>query len=222
MIESLIERLRIQMIGNPIWTNDKSTFEYEENSIEVACVLKLIRSVQILYSMELLCGKGFFVDIGVLYRCLLDSVSEIYFMLEKYPQNTSNVDQFLKEFFSRTIDNHNISKENSVETKKIHSAMIRVLTKIQDSESLNRLKRIYKPFSGYVHASYSHIMQMYGGKKESMSFNISGISSNVERLKNYALCNEAFKSVFYVFVFVAKTFNQTEIEKEAYEYSMDL
>ncbi len=221
-LESLIERLRIDTIGNPVWVENKSVFEYPTNSIEVACILKLIRSAQILYSMKLLCGKGLFVDLGVLYRCLSDCVSEIYFMLEKYPEISSTVEQFLKEFFSRTIDNHNISKESSVETKKIHSAMIRTLTKTQDSKNLDRLKRIYKTFSGYVHASYAHIMQMYGGNKDSMSFNISGTPSDLEKLKNYALCDEALKSVFYVLVFVAKTFNKTEIEKEAYQYSMKL
>ena len=96
------------------------------------------------------------------------------------------------------------------------------MTKTQDNDNLKKLKRIYKTFSGYVHASYAHIMQMYGGLKDSRSFNISGIPSDLEKFKNYTLCNEALKSVFYVLVFVANTFNQKEIKKEAYEYSMEL
>ena len=40
------ERLRTEAIGNPEWLQSKDVFEYPNQTIEVAVVLKIIRAAQ--------------------------------------------------------------------------------------------------------------------------------------------------------------------------------
>ena len=123
-LKTLTERLRAESIGDPEWVESKGVFEYSTQSVEVVTVLKLVRAAQGVHALDLLCRSGLYIDMGTIYRCVGDCTSEVYFLLENYPEKSSNVEKFLREFFSRTIDGHLSSEEESVQTKKIHSAMI--------------------------------------------------------------------------------------------------
>lgn len=136
LLASLIESLRVESIGDPDWVSSKGVFEYSAQTLEVVVVLKLVRAAQGLHALELLCRNGLFVDMGAIYRCVVDSTSEVYFLLEKYPEKSSNVEKFIKEFFSKTIDGYLSSEEEPVPTKKIHSAMIRSLTGREQDERI--------------------------------------------------------------------------------------
>jgi hypothetical protein len=219
LMSKFIERLRIESIGEPHWIASKHVFEYPIQSIEVAAVLKLIRAVQGIHSLKILCGKGLFVDMGTIFRCVGDCVAEVYFLLEKYPEQSNHVRQFLKEFFSKTIDGHLSSEEHSVLSKKIHNAMIRSLTGgIHDEQLKKHQTNVYKTFSGYVHAGYSHIMQMYGGAYSNQSFNVSGIPSQAQIDMHMQLVIEAYKSVLYVMGHVSHKFGLMELHSELIKY----
>ncbi len=220
-LSELVEQLRVASIGNPTWIERKSVFEYESETVEVCCILKLIRATQSLFSMELLCINGLFIDMSVIYRCIQDSVTEVYFLLENYPNKSVLVDSYLEEFFSRKIDNMK-PEEPLIPTKKIQSAMIRVLKGSEDSSALNTIKRVYKTFSGYVHGSYAHIMQMYGPRSPNPTFKISGIPSEFEKSRQYSLCYESVKSVYYAFNFIANKLGEKELAREAFEIVMPL
>lgn len=219
LLASLIERLRAEAIGDPEWVSSKCVFEYSAQSVEVVVVLKLVRAGQGIHALDLLCRSGLFVDMGAIYRCVADCTSEVHFLLEGYPQKSSNVEKFIKEFFSKTIDGHLSSEEEPVQTKKIHSAMIRSLTgREQDERIKGHLTKIYKTFSGYTHAGYSHIMQMFGGPSQNMSFNISGIPSQQQKDMNMELVLEAYKSVLHIIAHVSRTFGLTELHREVMQY----
>lgn len=196
LLKALTERLRTESIGDPGWAEAKNVFEYQSKNLEVVTVLKLVRAAQGVHALDILCRSGLFVDMGAICRCVEDSVSEVYFLLETYPEKSSNVEKFLKEFFSKTIDGHLSSKEESVQTKKIHSAVVRSLTgNEQDEHTRVLLANIHKTFSGYTHAGYSHIMEMYGGPATSLSFNVSGIPSQEQKNARMQYVIEAYKSV---------------------------
>ena len=155
---------------------------------------------------------------GAIYRCVGDCEAEIYFLLEDYPRQSSNVQKFLKEFFSKTIDGYLTTKEEPVQIKKIHSAMVRTLTcNEQDERVKQHITKIYKTFSGYTHAGYSHIMQMYG-PLDSPTFNISGIESQSQRDMHMQLVVEAYKSLLYVMAHVANTLGLPELKHDIMEY----
>jgi len=44
-LATLIERLRKEAIGEPLWLPDKEAFEYQERSAKVIAVLKLVRAM---------------------------------------------------------------------------------------------------------------------------------------------------------------------------------
>jgi hypothetical protein len=135
----------------------------------------LIRAAQGVNALNLLCRHGLFIDLGVIFRCVHDSDAEIYFLLEEFPKTSSNVDQFVKSFFESTIDGYLSLETPPVPTKKIRSAMVRVLKDRQDEETHIRIQNIYKTFSGYVHANYAHIMEIYNGG--TLDFSLAGVSS---------------------------------------------
>jgi hypothetical protein len=215
LLDSFVEKLRVESIGDPQWVDSKSVFEYPSQTIEVVVVLKIIRAAQGVHAMDVLCRTGLFVDMGAIYRCVGDCKAEVYFLLEEYPKQSSNVQKFLCEFYSKTIDGHLASTEEPVQTKKIHNAIVRSLTGNEQDETTKRnLTNVYKTFSGYTHAGYSHIMQMYGGSRSHQSFNISGIPSQAQRDMHMQLVLEAHKSLLYVMAYVATTFGLVKLHRD--------
>lgn len=219
LLSYFIEKLRAETIGDPDWIDSKHVFEYPNQSIEVATVLKMVRAAQGVYALKILCSRGLFVDMGAICRCIGDSIAEVYFLLEEYPEQSSHVKQFLKEFYSKTIDGHLLSQEHPVLSRKIHNAMVRSLTGgIQNEEVKKILTNIYRTFSGYIHAGYAHIMQMYGGSYTNLSFNISGVSSQSQIDTHMQIVAEAYKSVLYVLAHVTQKFGLTKLYNEVIEY----
>ena len=213
------ERLRAESIGDPKWIDSKHVFEYPKQTVEVATVLKLIRAAQGIHALEILCSNGLFVDMGAIFRCVGDCIAEIHFLLENYPEQSNKVRQFLKEFYSKTIDGHLSSEDHPVLSSKIHNAMIRSLTGGKQDEQVKRmLSNVYRTFSGYVHAGYSHIMQMFGGTYPKQSFNISGIQSQKQIDIQMQLVIEAYKSVLYAIAHVAQKFGLTGLYNEVVQY----
>lgn len=219
-LKNFVERLRIESVGDPEWIEAKKVFEYPNQTIEVVMVLKLVRAAQGIHALDLLCRSGLFIDMGAIYRCVEDCVAEVYFLLENYPDQSSNVRKFQKEFYSKTIDGCLSSNEEHVQTKKIQNAMIRVISGNEQDERVKKsLTNVYKAFSGYTHAGYSHIMQMYGSTYPTPpSFNISGIPSHDQIDMHMQLVIEAYKSVLYSIARVAHTFDLEELHCEVIEY----
>jgi hypothetical protein len=164
----LVERLRKEAIGEPKWINKKRVYEYQDHSAKVVAVLKVTRAAQGVKTLDLLCRS---LDFGVVIRCVFDCEAEAYFLLEKFPNTSSNVDKFVKSFFESTIDGYLSNETPPVPTKKIRSAMVRVLKGSQDEETRTAADNIYNTFCGYVHASYAHIMESYNGC--TFDFNLS-------------------------------------------------
>ncbi len=212
-LNQLTERLRVESIGDPKWISEKHVYEYEEQTVEVAVVLKIIRAAHGINAMHRLCLSGLFIDLGAIYRCVSDCLAEVHFLLEEYPERSSTVDKFLKFFFSMTIDGHLQSAEEHVQSKKIHNAMVRSLTgKPQDEPVKKMISHIYQTFSGYVHAGYAHTMQMYGGAPD---FNIGGIPSMEQKVMHMKLVMEGQKSVTYSIAHASHKFGLNELYQES-------
>lgn len=214
-VKQFTDRLQAETIGTPEWIKSKQSFEYQNQTIEVVVVLKIIRAVQGLQALTMLCKAGLFVDMGTIYRCVNDSVSEVIFLLEKYPEQSGCVQKFVREFFSKTIDGFLTTEEHSVQTSKIHSAVIRCFSDGKQNEDLKRMiDGMYKTSCGYTHAGYAHIMQMYGGNYPKLTFNLSGISSKEQVNLHMNLVNEAHKAVLYTIALSASKFGLEELYKD--------
>lgn len=215
-LSNLTELLQKRVIGDPIWIDKKNVFEYSVQSVEVVAVLKAIRAVHGIKSMQILCEKGLFIDMGAIYRCVNDCCEEIHFLLEKYPKTSSDVDQFVKAFFESTIDNYLNAQTSYLPIRKIHSASVRILEKYGSNPPVRDLiRKIYKTGSGYIHAGYVNIMGMYGGSKP--NFNLGGVPSLKERAKYIELVETASVSVSQAIAFGAYKFGLKDISKEILE-----
>jgi hypothetical protein len=199
----LIERLRGEAIGNPQWVPTTSTYEYMAQSVKVVAVLKLIRAGHGVASMKLLRVNGLFIDMGMVTRGVFDAVEEVYFLLEKYPNASSHVDQFTKAFFESDINGYLYPATNDVLRKHIRSARVRCLKGAHDQKTQDLLDRIFRTFSGYVHAKYAQVMEVYGGAPD---FNLSGVPSAAERLKRAEHVVLQANSVIHAALFAAGRF----------------
>ncbi len=210
---SLTERVRKQVIGDPVWVVEKEAFEYTNHSAPVVATLKAVRAAQGVEALHVLCNSGLFIDMGVIFRCICDCEYEIYFLLEEFPKTSTNVDQFVRAFFEATIDGFLSAETEAVPTKKIRSAVVRVLhDRQQNQETHARLERIYKTFSGYVHANYAHVMETFGGRNH--NFNLRGILSPAERQKRREYVELASNSVLFSLGFIAQKLDLRELHHE--------
>jgi hypothetical protein len=223
LLSTFTEKLRVQSIGDPAWVEAKSVFEYCNPSIEIVAVLKVIRAAQGVHALELLCRTGLFIDMGAIYRCIDDCNSEVYFLLENYPSQSAAVQRFVSAFFSATIDSDLSANMEYVQTRKIHSAVARILNSSEQSDTTRgKLQHVYKTFCGYTHANYAHIMEMYGGNYPNRNFNIQGVASLHEREKRMELVKEAYLSVLYSLLFIAKQLKLNDLFKEVWSHHESL
>lgn len=223
LLSALTERLRAQSIGDPEWIESKEVCEYSTQSVEVVAVLKGVRAAQGLHALDLLCRSGLFIDMGTIYRCIDDCNSEVYFLLENYPNQSSDVQKFVKAFFATTIDSDLSAKTEYVLTKKIHSAVARVITDMEQHESTRAtLLRVYKTFCGYTHANYSHIMQIYGGTYPDLSFNVAGVPSAHQRNTHMKIVEQAYLSVIYSLAYIAKKLELNTLSMEIWSHHESL
>jgi hypothetical protein len=205
-LSSLVEKLRKEAIGEPLMIDEKQAYEYQEQSAKVVAVLKLVRAAHGVNAMNLLCHAGLFIDFGAIARCVYDCTEEVYFLLEEFPKASGNVDKFVKSFFANTIDGFLSNETSVVPTKKIRSAAVRVLK--GDDGTRKGMEDVYKAFCGYVHANYSHIMEVYNGR--AYDFNLSGVPSIKERQMRMEHVEQAAKSVLHAVAFTSDTLGVTD------------
>jgi hypothetical protein len=206
-----IERLRKAAIGEPLWLDDKGAFEFPECSPRIVAVLKLVRAAHGISALRVLCEAGLFIDAGAIMRCTLDCTDEVWFLLEEYPRASQHVWQFVKAFFESTIDGYAEGETPAVETKKIRSAVVRILKGRNDDATQKLMKKIFRTFSGYVHANYAHIMEVYNGATR--DFNLRGVPSEKQRKEKSEYVDVAAESVRLCAQFVAQVFGMKELEE---------
>jgi hypothetical protein len=207
---ALVERLRKEAIGEPSRIREKGAFEYQEQSAKVVAGLKLVRMAQGVAAMKLLCQSGLFVDCFTIARSVYDCEMEIYFLLETFPATSGNVEQFLANFFESTIDGFLAKRTPPVPTQKIKAAMVRVFKGNEQFREM--IDHIYKTFSGYVHANYSHVMQMYNGGAR--DFNLAGVPSAQQRSMNMERVDLATTSVLRAAAFIADRLGLTDLHRD--------
>lgn len=210
IMSALVERLRRESIGSPQWIPETRTYEYVEHSVRVVAILKLVRAAHGVSALEVLKINGLFIDLGMVTRGVFDAVEEVYFLLEQYPSASSHVDQFVKAFFESDSVGYLAVSTNDVLKKHIRNARVRCLKGAHDQITQDLLDRLFKTFSGYVHAKYAHVMEVYGGAPD---FNLSGVPSATEILKRAELVVLQANSVIHATHFAAQKLGLLELQR---------
>src|SRR4051794_28976076 len=209
---SLIEKVRKETIGEPTWIAEKEVCEYSNRSVEVVAVLKIVRAAQGVTALHLLSKSGLFIDFGAIMRCVNDSVTEVYFLLENFPETSPDVDRFVNLFFETTIDGFKTTR-GSIPTKKIKEAEIRVLRDGRvDEDAYKLIDNVHHTFSGYVHANYAHIMEVYNRVTD--SFNLGGVPELREFFKRAEYLDTAQRGVLQAGTFIAGRLGKAELKSE--------
>jgi hypothetical protein len=114
-------------------------------------------------------------------------------------------------FFDSDISGYLSTATNDVIKKHIRSARVRCLKGAHDQTTQDLLERIFRTFSGYAHAKYANVMEVYGGAPD---FNLSGVPSAAERLKRAEHVDLQANSVIHPAHFAAQKFGLLELERD--------
>jgi hypothetical protein len=90
--------------------------------------------------------------------------------------------------------------------------MVRVLKGGQDDETHTKIQNIYKTFSGYVHANYAHIMEIYNGS--TLHFSLAGVSSIQQRKMRMEAVELSANSVLHATAFIAHTLGLKDLHRD--------
>lgn len=206
----------------PVIKHGIFAFRYTEQSIEQALVQKLARQVSGTKAARLLHANGFFQEQGTLQRTL-DEIAEDIQMLaigcvngRIEPIHRKYLNAFWQEEFADNAGDELSSIERRYPIRRKVRAYIRHHLGGGDQEALRKNSNLVsKMYSGYVHASSPHIMDMCWG--DPPRFQICGMSHMPHR-EAYAidLSNYLYRLVLSV-GFCANAFSAVECVDRTYD-----
>lgn len=147
------------------------TFEYENEGIKEAIVLKAARILSLVIASLLLADKGFIQELGILQRAMFDTHQDIQFLVFGVKLGQEELHKrFLEEFWRKPIDESGQlrSHESYVPRRKITAYLIRETNEdneFVESEGIRNARSIHNFESGYVHGSSELIMDLYYPRK---------------------------------------------------------
>ena len=182
-------------------------FRHAEKNDLLQSWLKCVRAVSTLNASLVLLDHGFFQEIGALCRGVDEFTQDVLFLGtclgDEGPSKQQR--QLLEEFFQEEFaDLENpltsVQLRNRVPRSKVLAGIGRIRgSPINPSDSQALHASLYKAFSGYVHGAYVHIMEMYGGPRDSLRFHMNGVDSE-ERYEEWidAIASCLFRTVIAV------------------------
>jgi hypothetical protein len=173
-----------ETIHQPIFDNTSRRFLYEEPNPVIFLVLKMARIVTAFFAAIELTKQGLFEDVGAICRIIIECRHDIDFVMEGLTEDPfpTNKQVVLDDFFNKEIQTPEemmatMKKPPTIPRKKIYPAVGRLLSH-EDPDRVQRISKLEEEiFSGYVHASYPHIMEMYEGTRK--EFRVSGVQKRI-------------------------------------------
>jgi hypothetical protein len=87
--------------------------------------------------------------------------------------------------------------------------------------AMKKIRNVYEIFSGYVHAQYPHIMEIYGGPIGARKFNTGGVISK-QKMEIYTrLTEETIKSTELTLAFIAFKLDKPKLFLEILDATRD-
>jgi hypothetical protein len=172
ILEEALGRFIVK-IDQPLFLPEegRKRFKYPTPSPIILQVLKGVRIVSGLNALLCLLERGFVQEMGVILRTIDDFDAEIMFVQEAIDQGTMTAHQqeFIDSFFkdepptTQDIERGRSGKPRTIK-KKIIASLARIFGPFGNPDRVRRIAEgVHETLSGYVHGSYPHIMEMYGG-----------------------------------------------------------
>jgi hypothetical protein len=155
----------VEVNGMPEWRHD-------EMSDLLLSYLKCVRSLSSLNAAVVLLRHGYVQEVGVLCRCVDEYCEDVLFLATPLGENGSvsqNQTRFVEEFFQEEFSADERGELESVPRHRVPRDKVRAAIARIEGLGINPhdagrvFRTLGKAFSGYVHAAYVHIMELYGG-----------------------------------------------------------
>lgn len=160
---------------------DGFVYRFIEQKLEQALLLKLARVVTGLRAVDLLLKAGLLQEMAATCRMLDEIGEDIAFLAAALTNDeiTELHKRYLREFWAEefqipdnTLARH--EKPNSPRRNKIQAYVQRILNPDNNPSRISDINQVVSStYSGYVHASASQVMDLYGGNPP--HFHIDGM-----------------------------------------------
>jgi hypothetical protein len=158
-------------------------WRYLELTIEHMCLLRGIRIISAFSAIRGLLTNGYVQEISVILRTVDEFQDDIVFLLENYPADELSPQQqkFMQEMGKEQYDDINRpfatkTKREPPVRKKVKASVSRLLNPVMNTNDSKEISQLSTDsLSGYVHGTYPHIMELYGGPPPSSHFHMKGM-----------------------------------------------
>ncbi|MFW1584855.1 hypothetical protein ACEWBR_13915 [Vibrio parahaemolyticus] len=145
---------------------------YTGQSIETAIIQKVARYLSTLNAARLLLDYGYTQEVGVMFRTLDEFGEDIMFLCipKTGGELTETHKKYLEYFYQEEFDNPEnafLSTQNrpTISRKKIHAAISNYgKQSLNPSDNQKNHRTLSQAYSGYVHGSSEHLIEMVGGE----------------------------------------------------------
>ena len=204
-------------------------FRHESRDDLLMSFLKCVRCVSILRAGISLLEDGCHQEVGILCRCISESVEDVLFLATPLGDNDALSEhqvQLVEEFFQEEFDDPkkpvgSQAQRNRLPRDQVLAGIARIPgNPLNPSDGKAFARTLHMGFSGYVHGAYPHIMELYSAKPDAKGqpdvtngrFAMSGKMPE-QRLHEmvYALGSRALNMAVAVCI-VAKRVNNKAVE----------
>lgn len=198
--------------------SDRNVFRYKNKTVNIAMIQLMARILSGLKSANLLIENGLIQECNVLYRTLDEFQENIIFLSKALIDNdvTPLHQRYLDNFFEEEFDNvdsafHSTQKRDLIPRDKIRAFIANMdENQVNRSDAQKNLETIDKFYSGFVHGTSIHIIDMYSDNPS--KYSVSGLS---EESPSVTVAQRDFEEYLYRSIFsmltIALSFNETEI-----------
>jgi hypothetical protein len=201
---------------------DGFVLRYAEQSIPQALIQKLARVISGLHAANLLVENGFVQEQAVIHRTLDELNEDIMFLVAAITNDTVTElhQRYLDAFYAEEFDDpedvvNSTQKRDIVPRRRVQAYLTHVLgPRVNPSRDLDVSETLHKAYSGFVHASSPHIMDLCGG--EPPRFHIRGMLGTPRVQEHRQDTWNYFYRSFLSVIAVAKAFGDADLVDKLY------
>ena len=200
-------------------------FRYVEKTVEQAIVQKLARIVSTLKAAYLLMAHGLVQEQAALQRVLHEMHEDVILLCyarifdDFTPLHQDFLDAFFEEEFDAETTMDSTQKRPMIPRRKIQAQIARIeVSGLDPSTGVELARTITKAYSGYIHAAYPPIMDIYGGSPP--HFHVTGMLGTQRHAEHRQdLWNYFYRSILS-FGLAAKAFGDHELSDQIHTFTV--
>ena len=156
----------------PVMDEITKNFRHQSKDDQQLVFLKGVRYVSMLNAYLVLFAHGFMQEMGVLSRCMDETLQDAMFFVLRTGEDGQLSDRqamAMHEFYQEEFEDLSVGMLRNNERKRVPRRSIRAAIAAMPENEVNRhdaahiFGAISDTYSGYVHGAYPHIMELYGG-----------------------------------------------------------